>query len=267
MKYRTSWEVEFVILAALAANKEMAQYDFKKLIKKDYHTILRHLRRLEYLSLIDLARLEPPSRGGYQRKVYSLTVQGLVAFLQIARPELDPGDMSIIAKNYPGMLPLILGKWSFWEAKGLQQTILSRLNKALEDVPNKLLFSEPDSTKNAVKNKPMADGDIISLFSRIYGEEKAGGHFKELKEAREQLEVSLAKITEYRITKKTLFDWAPLESDMFQNFLRVVVEDPDLKEFFTSCFKESEQEYMTYLGNIRSWKAFWKGLRRQEPKD
>jgi hypothetical protein len=71
-----------MILTALLDNKEYAQYDMPKTIKKDYRTVLRHLKLLKHYEMIRLIREEPAKKGGKERKIFGLTVKGLLQALK-----------------------------------------------------------------------------------------------------------------------------------------------------------------------------------------
>lgn len=101
-RYQASIQTSLKILKMLAQKRECAQYDMPKLIGKDYHTCLRHLRELENDGLVKLVRVEPAKKGGKDRKIYTLTLYGLlVALFSLLEEKPEPHEKMVKADVDP----------------------------------------------------------------------------------------------------------------------------------------------------------------------
>lgn len=136
--YRNTLETSIRIIEIMSKNREIYQYDLPKLIGKSYRQILRHLEQLEEIDFIRVIRFEPSTKKGKDKKVYGLTLNGLLAYLQyvaIRHPERFTGTVRSIVHYYTNHLPLIFGKWSLWLENDLDWPIIKSLQKILtEDI-------------------------------------------------------------------------------------------------------------------------------------
>lgn len=99
-----------------------------KTIDKDYRTILRHLQTLEKNGLIELSRTEPAQKGGKDRKVYTLTMGGVVCILGYEHTYDYIGQ---VAANYRSAFPLIFGKWQFFIENDCVDIAIERLKDTI----------------------------------------------------------------------------------------------------------------------------------------
>ena len=76
------------ILQVLTEQNELAQYDMAKQLSISYRTILRRTKELEKSNppLIKFVREEPSEKGGKNRNIYTLTLNGL--FYALKNPKL-----------------------------------------------------------------------------------------------------------------------------------------------------------------------------------
>ncbi len=81
---RTKNEIpaDYKIIDVLAKNKEYEQYLLPKATGLSYRTILRILEHLDtkYLGFVTF-RTEPSKKGGKEKKIYSITLKGIWAYL------------------------------------------------------------------------------------------------------------------------------------------------------------------------------------------
>jgi DNA-binding PadR family transcriptional regulator len=112
------------IILALAVTKEIEQYKLPKITKLSYRTILRTLKPLEEQNLIKLVRTEPSKKGGKEKKIYTLALDGLIfSFLQ---PETwgPEGKILKIISSHPEML-LTFKKWELFKNNQLEEFVLN----------------------------------------------------------------------------------------------------------------------------------------------
>lgn len=169
MRYRSSIETSLKILTILARDKECAQYDMPKKIRKDYRTILRHLQDLKKHGLILLSRTEPASKGGIDKKIYTLTEAGLIAILGYQHIYDYIGQVAV---NYRSVFPLIFGKWQFFIENDCGDIAVQRLKDTIRlaykyiGVNLSSLFSE-EHLGQLEKVKPEAEKVGFEPFDAI----------------------------------------------------------------------------------------------------
>lgn len=133
MRYRSSYDTSYNILAIIAEREEYAQYDLRSVTKKDYRTVLRHVKHLRQRNLIHLARTEPASKGGKDRNIYALTFQGLITFLKHSSLWKHADKVDDIAGKYAAHLPLVFGKWALYAQSGFKEQIVTRIRNVITD--------------------------------------------------------------------------------------------------------------------------------------
>jgi len=249
MKYRTTIETSWQILCLLAKYGEYPQYEIPKTLGKSYRTILRHLQQLEMCRLIKVKRTEPARKKGKERKIYTLTLTGLISVLKFAL-QLSGEEkyvfLDILVKNYPDKLPLILGKWEFYKENGIEKIITKALEKALKKYVNPLIlcinltsFTPKIQTKKWRK-----------LFKEMF-KEKAKEKIEEFKVAQRKLDETILEFTDYVVTKYTFYSLNPLE---FEKLLSISVKDEMLNKFITDMLNEEEERLKKLLYNVQKWK-------------
>ena len=256
MKYNTSFLTHYEILATIAEKGSYPQYDLSKAIKKSYRTVLRHLELLEAHRLIRLLRTEPAQKGGKERKIYTLTLDGLIALLKLPHIFEEREAIDALANNFPHLVPLVFGKWSLFEKAGVKDIVVGNLKKAIEDMPNPFysVVILPDL-------KPGRGMKAIDeLLPLIMPKEAAARWKEELTTCLEGITNAVVEIKTDRITKMVLFTFN--DAQQFSIFLKIACEDKDLWEFYDKAFSETEKQYEDYLKNIRSWSQKWEEVKK-----
>jgi DNA-binding PadR family transcriptional regulator len=135
MKHQTTINHALEIVDAIAKHKELPQYNIKNETKLSYRTILRLLKPLENSGFIQLARREASEKGGKDRKIYAITLPGLI----VALKNLEEKNFDAVINKHGELLPLILGKWNYLKSAGLEQ----ERRKAVIWVGNRILAEYP----------------------------------------------------------------------------------------------------------------------------
>jgi DNA-binding PadR family transcriptional regulator len=118
------------ILAVLAASKEMEQYQLPKETGLSYRTILRTLKPLESKDRLQirLLRTEPSEKGGKEKKIYAITLAGLLRVLkESVMRNVVPEDIDHfrrIINAHPELL-LSFAKWPLFQQAGLEEKFLT----------------------------------------------------------------------------------------------------------------------------------------------
>jgi len=285
MKYRSGEETSLSILSILTENREYAQYDLPKEIKKDYRTVLRHLQALEKEGYIHLFRTEASEKGGKERKIYESTLNGLILMLKKSAEQysfvlFDKDHKEInraiedlidqIAAIHKGMLPLIFGKWGFFTESDIKHIVVKRFLSAIRSsqlLPSLNGVREMDqklSTIRIGKTKKQEE-EVKELYGEIEGRKK----IKEIQERHIRILKGLKELCESRVSKEmrglhdTTFGILSVgfknegfkdekEESMF--LLQILRKDVELKAYLDNEFNEIEKEYAQYLANLKSWK-------------
>ncbi|RLI00110.1 hypothetical protein DRO19_00380 [Candidatus Bathyarchaeota archaeon] len=243
MKYRSSIKTSLEILRVLAENKQYAQYDLPKAISKDYRTVLRHLKTLEYNHLIRLEKTEPASKGGKDRKIYTLTTEGLITALIL---EESWSKIDEIARKHANLLPLIFGKWEFFEKHGLKDLIIQFLRQTVERVSINLLYRLTPTLPETPS--------ILSFREETQKVEREAEKYGTI------ISEAIEEGYRYSITKSVLFTIPAKKREGLLSFFSVLKKDKELNAFISSEFERLEKQYEEYLKNIRSWRKMWQEL-------
>jgi len=255
MKYSTSFKTHYEILAIIADKGSYPQYDLGKAINKSYRTVLRHLELLETYGLIHLLKTEPAKKGGKERKIYTLTLDGLIALLKLPHIFDDPDIIDTLANNFPHLLPLVFGKWSFFKKAGVKDIIVDNLKKTIENMPNPFysMVMFPGWETRDTK----AIGKLLSL---IMPKKKASQWGKEITVRQKSLIDAAIEVKTDHITKMILFTFN--NAQQISILLKIACEDKDLWEFYDKAFSETQKQYEDYLKNIRSWSQKWEEVKK-----
>jgi DNA-binding PadR family transcriptional regulator len=133
MRTKTTVTPDLKILAVLAASKEMEQYKLPKETKLSYRTVLRTLKPLEDKNKwqIELVRTEPSKKGGKEKKIYAITLAGLLRVLRNA-PVDDIEYYRKVISTHPRLL-LTFEKWPVFKNAGLEEQALVYLVQGIQD--------------------------------------------------------------------------------------------------------------------------------------
>jgi hypothetical protein len=230
VKYRSSYDTSYRILATLAEHTEYAQYDMPSVIGKDYRTVLRHVHHLRRRNLIRLVRTEPASKGGKDRNIYALTFPGLIAFLK--RPRFwDRSDLvDDIAEKYAAYLPLVFGKWELYQRRGFKDVIATRVQSVITDP------TLPNPLTRAVSER---DDPLVSIELHTTA--------------------SATSIDPEFVTERVLTTFA--EPDVFYQLLTISARDPDLRRFFERYLQRIAAAYSSSLKTIHDWILAWDAIK------
>jgi len=245
MKYRSSIETSLKILTLLAVKKESAQYDMPKQIRKDYRTALRHIQNLEKQGLIKLARFEPASKQGKDRKIYTLTKAGLSAALE--GTEIWK-DIDTVANNYREFEPLIFGKWDFFEKKGIMNIIIQRLQSAV------FTFRLQQGKKWYRIQEGPSEEDI-KILVETKGEENAE---KDLWRHNQIVGNLTDSVLGFKIYLHPKNEDERVKEAM--RVLQILSEDQDIKRYLQKQIKFWKEEYSSYLNNILAFEEWFNTL-------
>ena len=268
MNYRSTIKTSLEILAVIAENGEYAQYDMPKAVNKDYHTVLRHLQTLEQHELITLARTQPAEKHGKDKKIYTLTLKGLVELLTYTFQGWKSKDSEVFSlseeavENFKGMLPLVLGKWEFFKRKGIQAIISDRFLGYFRSQPP--LFLETawrlEEAEMQIK-KQIPKGEVkdeIGFLKMLYSPEEAEKEYKEMVDIEKEIFEAGKEMLEHSINLHVFLGFvkdplSEIERQQCSRFLSILSMDRDLKVFINSELKNIEKKCERQLQIVQSF--------------
>ena len=123
-------ESQLEVLDGLARNGPINPYKLGKSIRKAYSFVFNTLRELELRKMVTFLR-EKTEKGVYA-KIYDLALEGVMLVLhrEMNKGAREKKNLSFIRKiieKYSHMLPLVFGKWRYFEKAGCAEMVLTRL--------------------------------------------------------------------------------------------------------------------------------------------
>ena len=201
-------------------------------------TVLNALREL-----VRIHEVKEEQAGSRGRKPYSLTHEGLILVLYTPKgwEQLDT-----IAEGQSELLPLIFGKWHFYEENGLKEEISIRLKLAVLQIR--------DWTRN-IRREFSIMGEIVGIDDSEVS--------KILRERVVQMTNDLGKLWHNKITERTFFPGTiyPWEDENVPNqmdFLTKIHGDPELSAFVTKYFEDTYNDLMSQMNNLETWRTMWR---------
>ncbi|MGD6806813.1 MAG: hypothetical protein ACQCN4_07620 [Candidatus Bathyarchaeia archaeon] len=284
MRYRSSEQTIINLLTTIAENKEFAQYDMQKAIGKNYRTVLRYLPKLESCNLVQLSRTENSKKKGKDRKIYTITLLGIIELLKTkvgqAKDFVEFTDK--MAVLHPEVLPLVFGKWPLFDEN--QKVLLSlRLVDFVRQAPSHLntlttnvnvLYEKikKERVSNAQNVGPAVGNQRLNSFggtTRSYRAVATG-------EAALQALVNLTcgshnlKAVEDNVTKAVLSDWAVnIEVDpegnlvidkLTEDYFRMLTKDKELRSYMDQQLSYAEETIKIKLHLAQKFNQWWKNL-------
>lgn len=128
---RTLSKSQAAVFSKLADEGPLNAYQIAKKAGKRYSVVFNAIKELEKYRLVKLKAKERTIKGT-MAKVYDLTLRGVLFALEV---EMAPADterwnydlIHKIIRRYDSLLPLVFGKWSYFEKMGVGKTALFRV--------------------------------------------------------------------------------------------------------------------------------------------
>jgi DNA-binding PadR family transcriptional regulator len=288
MRYRSSEKTIINLLTAIAENREFAQYDMKKAIGKNYRTVLRYLPKLESCNLIQLSRTESSRKKGKDRKIYNITLLGIIELLKTrVRQTKDFVELTDkMAALHPEVLPLVFGKWQLFDEN--QKILISlRLEDFVRQAPSHLntLTTNTKALYDEVKEKNMANAQNLEQKSSAkenplpgtFSEETAQG-YKTVATGEAALQAFFKmtcgshdlKAVEEKVTKSVLSDWTihieinpqgNLAIDkLTEDYFRILTKDNELRSYMDQELSYTEETIKIKLHIAQKFNQWWRNL-------
>lgn len=255
MSKKTPERVPPKIFLHLARHGKSNKWGMSQELEIAYSNVYGIIRKLLKRGYICVAETKKTARNPWiPVEYYDLTFFGFVTCL------LDKKSWKFIdeiANQQAEVLPLIFGKWSFFEEQGIKSDIFRRLPAALLSITEKweniIRFSE-------WKQEPPEDfSDIEPIFQDVgYNESKIKEDIRRLQDAHKIISKPLFNPIE-ELTKIVFFglpkwDLSSREQEVFLSKLR---KDSDLYDYIKYELYDLKEEHEFYLKNINSWITHW----------
>ncbi len=118
------------VLDVLAHNGPMSRWDIKQKRRRHYSQVHTTVKQLEESGLVNVVK-NVESKRGLQKDIYGLTIYGIIfvsRFQQKLRKfryvprvtkQIPEFNIDLIAQNHAKSLPLIFGKWNYFNKEGV----------------------------------------------------------------------------------------------------------------------------------------------------
>jgi len=265
-----------LILRVIALEKDVWLSNLAPKIRGKRRTVLRYLPELEKEGL---ARVKERNREhrGRPRKKYEITPLGVIALL--AKDDYIFEKIDTVAQVHSDLIPLVFGKWAFFEKQGIKSTVLANLSIAsrtkMSDEAWRAEVAAFEHAKNTYENRPEDDQEAISkgkeLYSALYGPKIGEKVFrKERTVFKETSSPILHLFKDWRDPKHdflnivfgftTPLGYETKTDEKWTNYMTALHKDAEIRAYIEEEFGYLQKQYGKYLSNIKSWRAWWNQL-------
>lgn len=255
------------ILVYLASNSPSNKWKLSKALGKSYGNVHETMQMLLGFRFLYVSKQKPSSKNpGLKVDYYSLTIKGLVmALLQESAWE----QIDVIAKKCVDLLPLVFGKWSFFDAHDVKEFVKERLRQTVESCSSIVLLERPQ--------RKTLHGDISELASSLMkfdmktGKSLNPAFYSELREnsiikaqkAHKLVSSDFDAFLRYEICRDVFLGspvFTPKDQSQESRFLTVLKKDRDLKRFINSTLIVMGKQWKSRMKNLRLLRKRWQDL-------
>jgi len=255
-------------LQVLALEKEIRQSHIAKKINRDSRTVLRHLQELEKDGL---ARVKDRKRSehGKPQNIWEITSLGLVKILS---EETIYEHIDEVARTHSNLLPLVFGKWNFFEKIGVKKTVIEHIKLA-----SRIMTSNPlwtlrihrfEEMKRDQAEREKREKEMKQITKKIFGDNQTYSILKQhqniIKDATSTLAIDIP-IREFvsMIFVPPTAKGIIAKRNELADFLSKLHEDPEIKGFFDEEFQDQLKEHEEHVKKIRTWRDWWTSLEKK----
>jgi len=261
-------------LQVLALEKEIRQSHIAKKINRDDRTVLRHLQELEKDGL---ARVKDRKRSehGKPQNIWEITSLGLVKVLS---EETIYEHIDEVVKAHSDFLPLVFGKWSFFEKSGLKKTIVERIKLASMTLNSHKAWTfrmrSFEEMRQYEANYKEKEKEMERLAKRLFG---AQAHVR-LTQARDGIKairtlardvpdptqdfinIVFALSMAIRYTSTHSIKYWGFDAKKLPDFLSKLYKDTEIRAYITEELPNLLKIHEEYVKNFKSRIDWWESL-------
>lgn len=237
--------------------------------KSAYHLALKHVNTLKKESLIR-EKEQLRSRHGKPSKIYEITTLGLVTFLA---QEQENKNITELARTHTSHLPLIFGKWVFFEKEG----ILEQLLKNIKTASKYLLFNESwvirikdfERIQQLLEIRKQEENKFEESLKEIFPDDNLI-KFKNTIRASWKIQDKIYKSHDKTSNPKdelinaflglTIVTQLNIERTDTAIFLESFRKDPEIKLYITKQLDKMVSDHLTLLKRTKQWRSWWISL-------
>lgn len=255
MSKKTRERVPPKIFLHIARTGESNKWEMSKELGVAYSNIHRIIKKLLKKKYIYVTKTEKAARNPWINvEYYDLTFLGFITCLLDKRTWKYIDE---IAKRRADELPLIFGKWKFFDDQGIKNEILERLPGALFNISK----SWEDLVRiSEWKTEPPEDySDVEKLFRLLnYSKSEILEQIQTLQDSHRTVSKPIFD-PEGELIKTVVFglpEWGISASEQ-ENFLSKIKKDSELYEYIRTALYDLKEENEFFLKNICSWIKWW----------
>jgi hypothetical protein len=232
-------------------NQGKNKWQIKEALKKSYSNVFQTIPKLLAENLIRVSDKLPGDKNPkIEVEYYELTHSGLLAALQALEETGSWKHIDTIADNYKEMEPLLFGKWSFFEKKGIRNLIVQRLRAAI-----KAFSLRQNKTWYKIQEGPSEEA--IEILVEAKGKEVAERALWRHSQIVENLTNSVLGFNRY-LHPKSEDQQAMVEEE--KRILQILSEDQDIKEYLRKQIKFWKETYSSTWNNVQGWEEWFNTL-------
>jgi hypothetical protein len=260
------------ILLYLAQNEGRSKWEIAKGLKKSYGNVHAAIQQLLSYRLIKIEEKRPSAKN---RKIeveyYGVTIAGLMLILS-QKEGIE--NVNGIVERQKDMLPLIFGKWRFYEENGCKAFIIGKLEKVAKDEAFRFfaLLREPEKREGEDLFRAIGLSEMRMEAKRnvflnpALVREMIDKKKLQIEKAHTMIREGVESMHKERITENVLlFSYNPLiqtEVKAQQELLFKLKKDKDLKAFVKAGFERLKSQYEFGLENIRVLLKTWEDVQK-----
>jgi len=265
-------------LRAFALEKEINQRYVDKKIDRNDRTVLRHVKELERDGLIRV-RARKQSKHGKPQKIYEITFLGLVKVL--ARQEDIYEDIDKIAQTHASFVPLVFGKWNFFEKSGVKNVIIGHIKLASMTLNSDRVwkfymrnFEEVKQQEAEWREKRKErEKEMMRFATWLYGPQ-AHAYVQQVKSYIEDIRslgeppdptqnfiniVFALSVAKGYTSNHSVIYWN-FDAKKLPDFFAKLYKDIKIRTYITEEFQKILKEHEEQLKNLKTWIDWWESL-------
>lgn len=254
-------KTEIKIMTDLALHGEGSRYQISKETGISYSMIHKWMDELQSKKLVKVSKTITSKRNPHINvEYYQLTNYGL---LKCLLDEEIWEHIDTIAERFHDWVPLIFGKWTFFEEHGIKEQIISQLKTSIPTLHYawEIMTAVIKQTEIRVQmeNETKEKENIVKEYVEEIVKSERPSCFRDIMYSL-QYKGEEGRKERVHAFAKTVFNIYNILEDMksLKPLLLVLREDDELRAFITKSIDEVLIYYHKLLKNLVIYKAWWK---------
>jgi DNA-binding PadR family transcriptional regulator len=247
MSRKKKQQPEKQILELLATHSKFEQYKMGDAAHLAYPTVIKYLKQLEANNFLRYEK-RPSLKNGPDKKIYAITLAGLLEYFGLAHRDLKEKDFDDIAAKHSDLLPLLFDKWQFFTDHGIKSKVIESFKDYLEKRFVPILEATP---KISNKIKKDSRSELDKQIAKLDHE------FEQInKKALLEFRKGLNEIDQVNVAACILF-----MNKTLKDFLPIFRLDNDLSAFADAILEAKKWRLESEFKQAQEWLSYWNSLK------